>query len=83
MRAYFFTNKLPAVVNELVLEKLGSRIRELRITKSMTQDRLSIISEIEKSMLSRIESGQTNLTIRTLYKISNALEIPITEFFKD
>lgn len=71
------------MVNDLLLEKLGSRIKELRIDKAMTQDKLSIESDIEKSMLSRIESGRVNFTIRTLYKISKALNAPITDFFRE
>ena len=66
-----------------MLEKLGARIRQLRITMDMTQDKLSIESDVEKAMISRIESGRTNITIRTLYKISQALDVDIIEIFKD
>ncbi len=66
-----------------VLTKMGGRIREIRKQKNLTQDKLATESQLEKAMISRIESGQTNLTVRTLYKISQALEIPIIEIFKD
>lgn len=39
--------------------------------------------DFEKASLSRIESGQANPTIRTLYKLSKALDVPIAEFFKE
>lgn len=66
-----------------VLVKIGRRIKNIRLAKNMTQNDLAIECEFEKASLSRIEAGKTNITIRTLYKISTALEIPIAEFFAD
>jgi transcriptional regulator with XRE-family HTH domain len=63
--------------------KLGERIRAIRAEKNMTQNELAIECDFEKASMSRIESGQANPTIRTLYKISKALNINITELFKD
>lgn len=68
---------------QLVLNQLGSRIREIRKTRKMTQDALAEKCNFEKGNLSRIETGQTNLTIRSLLRISNALEVPIAALFID
>ena len=61
------------------LTTLGARIREVRKEKDITQTRLAEICEIEKANMSRIESGQTNVTVLTLLKISNALNTPIAD----
>ncbi len=61
---------------------LGARIKELRLKKEMTQNDLADQCNFEKASMSRIESGKTNITILTLYKISKALNIEIKEFFK-
>jgi transcriptional regulator with XRE-family HTH domain len=66
---------------QLLLNQLGSRIREIRKIKKMTQDDLADKCNFEKGNLSRIETGQTNLTMRSLLKISQALEVPIAELF--
>jgi transcriptional regulator with XRE-family HTH domain len=68
-------------MTELLLNQLGSKIREIRKTKKMTQDDLAGKCNFEKGNLSRIETGQTNLTMRSLLKISQALEVPISELF--
>jgi len=68
-------------MTELLLNQLGSKIREIRKTKKMTQDDLAIKCNFEKGNLSRIETGQTNLTMRSLLKISQALEVPISALF--
>lgn len=59
--------------------KIGNRIRELRESKGISQQNLAAICNLEKANLSRLEAGRTNPTISTLYKISQALEIKITE----
>jgi len=66
-----------------LLIKLGERIRTIRISKNMTQNELAMECDFEKASLSRIESGKSNPTIRTLYKISSALEISMADIFKD
>ncbi len=66
---------------QLVLNQLGSRIREIRKTRKMTQDDLADKCNFEKGNLSRIETGQTNLTMRSLLRISQALEVPIADLF--
>jgi transcriptional regulator with XRE-family HTH domain len=66
-----------------VLIKLGARIKKLRQKKNITQNKLAIECNFEKASMSRIESGQTNPTIRTLYKISKALDVNLIDLFKE
>ncbi len=61
--------------------QLGLRIKQLRTTKNLTQNQLADKCNFEKSSISRIESGQTNLTLRSLHKISQALDIQLVELF--
>jgi len=68
--------------NSKFLTALGARIKELRVAREMTQNDLATQCDFEKASMSRIEAGKTNITILTLHKISRALEIEITEFFK-
>jgi transcriptional regulator with XRE-family HTH domain len=65
------------------LAALGARIRELRLKKHLTQNELAMLCNFEKASMSRIESGKTNVTIITLKKISKALDMDLTEFFKE
>jgi transcriptional regulator with XRE-family HTH domain len=60
-------------------QKIGLRIRILRESKGITQQDLAAACNFEKTNMSRIEAGRTNPTISTLYKISQALEITISE----
>ena len=67
--------------NEFLVQ-LGQRIKKIR-EKNMTQLKLAAICDFEKASMSRIESGQTNTTILTLKKISQALGVDVHELLKD
>ena len=62
---------------------LGNRIKRIRTQKNITQFKLAALCDFEKASMSRIESGKTNTTILTLRKISQALEIPVSDLFTD
>lgn len=65
------------------LPNLGARIKALRTMKGMTQHELAFQCNFEKASMSRIEAGRTNITIRTLYKIAQALETDLHVFFQN
>jgi transcriptional regulator with XRE-family HTH domain len=62
---------------------LGKRIKKIRSQKNITQFKLAAMCDFEKASMSRIESGKTNTTVLTLRKISQALDVPMSDFFID
>jgi DNA-binding XRE family transcriptional regulator len=71
-------------MNDMDLQiKIGEKIRTIRLQKKMTQNDLAIACDFEKASMSRIESGRANPTVRTLNRISKALEIKIGDLFID
>jgi transcriptional regulator with XRE-family HTH domain len=64
---------------EKELKKLGKRIRKLRLANKITLAQLAAECDFEKSNMARIEQGNTNPTYKTLYKISKALSITISD----
>lgn len=65
--------------DEVVMEKLGSNLKKIRVEKGLTQEELSYKSELDLSQISRIERGIVNTSISVLSKIAKALEIEIKE----
>ena len=59
--------------------KIGKRIKELRESKNISQVDLAYACDFEKSNMSRIEPGNTCPNIYTLYRISQHLEIELSE----
>ena len=62
-----------------VLVGIGLKIRELRELKNISQQDLAAACNFEKSNMSRIESGRSNLTIGTLLKICEVLEVKLVD----
>ena len=65
-----------------MLVKLGTRIRDLRMKTTITQAKLAELCKIQKSSISRIEAGKSNITMATLYSIAVALEVELDDIFK-
>lgn len=64
-----------------ILKKVGKRIKEVRESKGLSQVELvgKMQGEIDPTNISRIESGRTNPTIYTLYRLAEALEVKVIE----
>lgn len=63
------------------LKKLGENIRKKRIEKKMQQVELAYLCGMDKGNMYKIEFGKTNITFKTLYKISQALEVSMSDLF--
>ena len=70
------------VVYEEEIAYISSRIREWRKEKKLTVQELAYRCDMERSNLSRIEAGRTNLTIRTICIICNALEVGLRDVIR-
>lgn len=67
-------------MNEIeVYMRIGERIKRLRQDKGMSQQTLADECDIESPNLSRIENGNTNPTVKSLWKISNALGVKLKD----
>jgi transcriptional regulator with XRE-family HTH domain len=65
----------------LLLKLIGEKIRQKRIESNLSQENLSYDANIPRNQIGRIERGEINTTIISLYKICNALEINIKDLF--
>ncbi|MBQ8459103.1 helix-turn-helix transcriptional regulator [bacterium] len=58
-----------------IKELLGKRIKELRVSRKLTQEQLSEMTGIGSPSISKIESGIFHPTDENLEKISQALKV--------
>lgn len=61
---------------------IGERIRTIRIQKQLTQKSLAELTGLNDKYISRVENGEKNITIDTLYKITANLDISLEDLFK-
>ena len=61
---------------------ISTSIKELRKERMLTVQELAYRCDMERSNLSRIEAGRTNLTIRTMCIICNALNVNLRDVIR-
>jgi len=61
-------------------KKLGGKIERLRKEKGLTQEELAEKAGLHRAYFWDIENGR-NISIKTAYQISRALEVGLSELF--
>jgi transcriptional regulator with XRE-family HTH domain len=64
-------------------KKIGEQIVQERKKRKISQDKLALIADIDRTYLSRIEKGVGNPSIKVLHKISKNLGIKIVRLLRD
>lgn len=65
-----------------VKAEYGKKVRAIRNTKKVSQEKLAELADLDRTYVSDIENGKRNVSIETIFKISNALETPLINFFE-
>ena len=66
------------------LKNFGNIVRNIRTKKSPSLNKIAFSrGGVTSATLSRIENGQVDFKFSTLIKLSQTLDIPLTELFKD
>lgn len=63
--------------------RLGQRVRSARAARAMTMKQLADESGISLPYLSRVEKGDGNISIAVLYRLANALSLPLENLLSD
>ncbi|MDO5436961.1 MAG: helix-turn-helix transcriptional regulator [bacterium] len=67
--------------NENTIKKLGYKVRIVRVDKGYSQETLAEKANLNRSFVGLLERGETNITVKNLESIANALEVNIKELF--
>lgn len=67
---------------EDIKTKFGQRVKELRISKGYSQEKLAEISDLDRTYIPGIEAGKRNVSLVVLEKIANAFDISVSELLK-
>lgn len=58
---------------QAALKKFGANVRRLRVTKSLTQQQVGEIANLDIRTIQKIEAGQINVLTTTLPRLQRAL----------
>lgn len=65
----------------MILETFGNRLKTIRKDLGISQVKLSELTGVMREQISRIENGQINPTLETVYKLSLALDTSLSSLF--
>lgn len=68
--------------HEAGIKAFGECLRELRLSKGFTQERLAYTADLELSQISRIERGIINTSISQVFQIAAALGVQPRDLFE-
>lgn len=60
---------------------VGKKIKKYRTVRGWSQEKLALQAEINTAFLGHLERGLKNPTVTTLRKITDALDITLSDFF--
>lgn len=71
-----FFEQLIQNMSELTVA-FGLKVREQRKLKKLSQERLALLCNIDRSYMGRIERGEVNVTLEKIYELAIALEVEV------
>jgi transcriptional regulator with XRE-family HTH domain len=72
---------MASLTRQAVSIDVGNRLRQLREARRVSMRTLATMSGLSANALSMIERGKTSPSVSTLYRIADALTVPVTDFF--
>ena len=67
----------------MIQNYVGNKIRALRKEKDLTQEGLSLATDLDRTYIASVEAGKRNISIKNLETITRALNISLSDFFGD
>lgn len=66
-----------------IREKFGRRVKELRQSRNLSQEKLALQIDMDRTYLASIESGKRNVSLENINKIANGLKISLEDLFRE
>lgn len=60
-------------------QKLGKKIKQLRLDAELSQERLGEMTGLDRTYISGIERGVRNPSLKNIEKLAKALKVKVTE----
>lgn len=67
---------------ENIKVNFGKRVKQLRLSKGYSQEKLAEISNLDRTYILSIEAGKRNVSLEIINKLAKAFEIEIHKLFE-
>lgn len=66
-----------------LLFAFGQTVRKLRISKDISQEKFADMCSLHRTYISDVELGKRNVSLENIGKMSEALDMHISDLFKE
>ena len=70
-------------MKDINFETIGRKLREIRISKGLTQEYIANMADVNTSHISNIENNRVKISLPTLVHVCNALGVTIDYLLAD
>ncbi len=68
---------------DALAEEFGALIRRLRLERAYSQEGLAEAAKLERAYVGMIERGETNVSVRTAFRLARALGTTLSGLFAE
>lgn len=68
--------------NEKILNEFGAKLKVIRLEKKLSQEKLALIADLDRTYISGIERGVRNVSLVNIFKLAQALNVSPSELLK-
>ena len=69
-------------MNAGILSFFGQTIRDIRLSKQISQEKFADMCGLHRTYVSDVELGKRNVSLENIEKMANALDIKISDLFR-
>lgn len=69
-------------MSNVVMKRLGTRVRSLRHERGFSQEELAEISGLHRTYIGAVERGERNISLVNLFLLAKAYEISLSTLFE-
>lgn len=73
----------PSYAQDPVLVAFGAAIRRARLERSIPQEQLAHLSDLDRTYMSSVERGAQSPGVLVVVRIARALDMTVTELFAE
>jgi transcriptional regulator with XRE-family HTH domain len=73
----------PVVMTNDLAERLGRNLKELRLTRGLTQAQIAKLAGLPRATWANLESSDANPTLAVLHRVAVALQVPLEELIAE
>ena len=70
-------------MKELDFPRIAKKLKEIRISKNMTQEYVASVADVNVSHISNIENNRVKVSLSTLVQMCNALDVTLDFILSD